>query len=99
MYGIQSISRDNGGRLECKCQLLKKVKREAAFLFSFISNENVNIRSFRSLRMKIRFSVIRVVSLNVEIFAWWSFSRFGLLHENYPRAKIKPICLYEGNRE
>ena len=33
----------------------------------------------------------------MEIFAWGSFSRFCLLCEIYPHAKIKLICLYEGN--
>ena len=30
-------------------------------------------------------------------FSSWVFLRF-CLRENYPHAKIKPICLYEGNR-
>ena len=37
----------------------------------------------------------------MEIFAWGlflRFSRFCLLRENYPHAKIKTICLYEGKR-
>ena len=40
-------------------------------------------------------------TVNVEIFVWGKFSRFsrfGFLRENNPRAKIKPICLYEENR-
>ena len=45
-------------------------------------------------------NVSKVVTVNVEIFAWGLFSRFSrfrLLPENYPHAKIKPKCLYEGN--
>ena len=41
------------------------------------------------------------INVNVEIFAWWLFSRFlryDLLRENFPRRKIQSIRLYEGNR-
>ena len=35
---------------------------------------------------------------NFRVGVIFAFSRFCLLRENYPHAKIKPICLYEGNR-
>ena len=34
---------------------------------------------------------------NFRVGVIFAFSRFCLLPENYPHAKIKPICLYEGN--
>ena len=43
------------------------------------------------------YSMQQLCTVNIEIFAWELFSRFSLLCKNYSHAKIKLICLYEGN--